>query len=358
MITGASTPFSVARNGWKGECMSKNDVMYEGPDLSHHNGNVNIKRIRDAGYRRVGIRAGYGKNNVDQRYIANALACFNLAVKVLLYWFSYAYTVAMAAAEAGYAVVQARKYWKSCPIAFDFEYDSVNYARKNGIHVTKQLATDMAIAFLRVVKDAGYIPVIYTNRDYLNNYFDMGRITVELGIVYVWYARYTSKLSAEEIDMTDIWQFTSSGSIPGISGKVDINRFYTDFPDDVIKADREEKMNINILDFQKAANADGYRDADGKPLAEDGKDGPKTQYVRRQIALKAKKSGKTYITGSTGHVVGWWQRRCNEILSHNQKVDEKFGKTARADTILVQGRLSLVKDGIAGYDSIQTVFFN
>lgn len=335
--------------------MSK--ILYEGPDLSYHNGLVNIKRVRDAGYKRVGIRAGYGKNNVDQRFVANALACFNLGVRVLLYWFSYAYTVAMAAAEAGYAVAQARKYWGRCPIAFDFEYDSVNYARKNGVRITKQLATDMAIAFLRTVKDAGYIPVIYTNRDYLNNYFDMDRITAELGTVYVWYARYTSKLSATEIDMADIWQFTSSGSIPGITGKVDINKFYTDFEDD-IPAEREEKMNINILDFQRAANLDGYRDADGKPLAEDGKDGPKTQYVRRQIALKAKKSGKTYITGSTGHVVGWWQRRCNEILSHNQKVDKKFGKTARADTILVQGRLSLVKDGIVGYNSIQAAFYN
>lgn len=339
--------------------MSKK-VLYEGPDVSKHNGTVDIKRVRDAGYKRIGIRAGYGKNNVDQRYVSNALACFNLAVKVLLYWFSYAYTVAMAAAEAGYVVAQARKYWSRCPIAFDFEYDSVNYARKNGIRITKQLVTDMAIAFLKVVKDAGYIPVIYTNKDYLQNYFDITRITAELGTVYVWYARYASKLSAEEVDIADIWQYTSSGNIPGVKGKVDLNRFYTDFSEveEDVKADREEKTNINIQEFQKAANADGYRDASGNKLAEDGKDGPKTQYVRHQIALKAKKSGKAYITGSTGNVVKWWQRRCNEILGRNQVVDGKYGKTARADTIALQDKLSLVADGIAGYNSIQAVFYN
>lgn len=336
--------------------MSKK-TLYEGPDISKHNGAVDIKRIRDAGYKRIGIRAGYGKNNVDQRYVTNALACFNLGMSVLLYWFSYAYTVAMAAAEAGYVVAQAKKYWKSCPIAFDLEYDSVNYARKNGVRITKQLATDMAIAFLRTVKDAGYIPVIYTNKDYLQNYFDMPRIVAALGKVFVWYARYTSKLSATEIDMADIWQFTSSGSIPGVTGRVDINKFYTNFEDDVL-ADREDKLNINILDFQKAANLDGYRDQDGKPLEEDGKDGPKTQYVRKQIALKAKKSGKKYITGSTGHVVEWWQNRCNEILNRNQVVDGKYGPTARADTMAVQRRLSLEVDGIAGYNSIQAVFYN
>ena len=36
-------------------------VLYEGPDISKHNGNVDIKRVRDAGCKRIGIRAGYGK---------------------------------------------------------------------------------------------------------------------------------------------------------------------------------------------------------------------------------------------------------------------------------------------------------
>lgn len=333
--------------------MSK--ILYEGPDISVHNGSVDIKRVRDAGYKRIGIRAGYGKNNVDQRYTANALACYNLAVKVLLYWFSYAYTVAMAAAEAGYAVAQAAKYWLKCPIAFDFEYDSVNYARKCGVRITKQLVTDMAIAFLRVVKDAGYIPVIYANRDYLQNYFDMGRITAALGTVYVWYAVWGTPAPGADID---IWQYTSSGSIPGVKGRVDLNRFYTDFTEDALNPDRNDKININILDFQRAANLDGYRDDDGNRLAEDGKDGPKTQYVRRQINLKAKKTGKNYVTGSTGNVVKWWQSRCNEILGRRQAVDGRYGPAARIDTLELQKRLNLKVDGIAGYNSIQAAFYN
>lgn len=333
--------------------MSKK-VMYEGPDLSYHNGNVDIKRIRDAGYKRIGLRAGYGKNNVDQKYVTNALACYNLGVAVLLYWFSYAYTVAMAVAEAGYAVAQARKYWKKCPIAFDFEYDSINYARKNGLNPTKRLVTDMAIAFLKVVRDAGYIPVIYTNKDYLKNYFDMPRIAVELGQVYVWYARYTSSLSSVELEDADIWQYTSSGRVPGVSGKVDMNKFYTDFGEQ-IPAGQKPVCNINILNFQKAANKDGYRDVDGKKLVEDGIDGLKTQYVRRQIFLKAK---LLLFVGSTGALVKWHQTRCNEILGHNQKVDGEFGKTSRGETLEVQKKLGLKQDGIAGYNTLQAEFYN
>lgn len=210
------------------------EILYEGPDLSAHNGTVDIKRVRDAGYRRVGLRAGYGRNNVDQRFATNALACYNLGVSVMLYWFSYAYTVDMATAEAGYAMAQAAKYWERCPVAFDFEYDSVNYARKNGVAITRKLATDMAIAFLEKVRDAGYIPVLYANREYMRDYFDLERIAAGLGRVYVWYARYASALPAREARAADIWQYTASGRIPGVTGRVDMNRFYTDFAESTV----------------------------------------------------------------------------------------------------------------------------
>lgn len=333
-------------------------ALYDGPDISYHQGVVDIKQIRDAGCKRVAIRAGYGKNNVDQKYISNAQGCYNLGVDTMLYWFSYAYNKAMASAEAEYAIAQAKKYWTSCPIAYDFEYDSVNYARKNGVAVTKALATDMAIAFLQVIKKAGYIPVLYTNKDYLNNYFDTARIASEVGVLYIWYARYNTTIPDSELDASDIWQYTSSGSLPGVKGNVDLNHFYTDFGFISVTADREDKCNINILDFQKAANQDGYRDQNGQKLVEDGIDGPKTQYVRKQVALQAKRSLLTYQVGSTGALVSLHQRRCNEILGINIAVDGKFGKDSRAATLQLQAKLALAEDGIAGYNTLQAEFYN
>lgn len=334
-------------------------VLYEGPDISYHNGCVNIKKIRDEGYKRVGIRAGYGRGNVDQKYGMNALACYNLCVDVMLYWFSYAYSPAMAAAEADYAIEQAARYWKRCPIAYDCEYDTINYARKNGVNITKQLATDMAIAFLKRVQEKGYTPVLYTNRAYLRDYFDIKRISEALGKVYVWYARYTTRLQGSEEDTADIWQYTSSGRIPGISEKTDMNRYYTDFSSQTcVKTDRKEKCNLNIKWFQQAANADGFRDANGKALEENGINGEETQYVCSLITLKAKKVDGKYAVGSTGHVVKWWQGRCNEILGKSQAVDGLYGRTSRQETIAVQKKLNLTVDGIAGKNSIQAVFYN
>lgn len=331
-------------------------VVCEGPDLSYHNGSVNMKQIRDAGYGRIGLRAGYGKNNTDQKFATNAQACVNLGVPVLLYWFSYAYTVDMAKAEALYAVEHAKKYWKKCPIAFDLEYDSINYARKKGVEITKDVATEYAIAFLDVIKSAGYIPVLYTNKDYLSRYFDMTKITKALGKVYVWYARYKSTIPESELNAADVWQYSSSSCIAGVSGKVDMNKFYTDFEDEV--AEQKPSCNLNILEFQKAANADGYRVQNGNELVEDGIDGAKTQYIRKKIALRAKVSNSEWKVGSRGEVVRWCQRRCNEVLGHDQAEDGLYGQESRLETMEVQKKLGLKIDGVAGYNTIQALFYN
>lgn len=339
----------------KEDITMRKQVLFDGPDISKHNGNVNMKKVRDAGAKRIGLRAGYGKGNVDQKYIVNAEACYNLNVEPLIYWFSYAYTEEMARNEAREAIKQAAKFWKTCPIAFDFEYDSVNYARKNGVAVSKDFATNLAIAFLKEVYEAGYTPVLYTNRDYIDHYFNVGDIATEVGIVYVWYARYTSQLTGSETGFADVWQYTSSGSWPGISGNVDVNHFYSNLTAE--KASREPKVNLNILNFQVACNKDGIRGADGKALKEDGIDGENTQHARKSINLKAKRVGFTWKVGSTGAVVKWWQTRCNEILGHSNDIDGKFGKETRKDTIQLQKLLNLTQDGVAGYNSIQEVFY-
>ena len=333
-------------------------MIYKGPDISTHNGNVDIKRVKDAGYKRIGIRAGYGKNNTDQKYNKNALACVNLDVPVILYWFSYAYTVEMAEKEAEYAVEHAKKYWDKCPIAFDLEYDSVLYARKQGVNIDKDLATKMSVAFLRRVKELGYIPVIYSNKDYLNNYFDMDKITIQCGKVYLWYARYASAITEEERLKADIWQFTSKGTIPGVNGNVDVNEFYTDFETVSKEPVENRKCNINILDFQKAVNLDGYIDMNGNLLKEDGLDGPKTQNVRKQINMKAKRAGLTWKSGFKGHVVEWFQNRCNEILGCDIEVDGFYGADTRKACLELQHKLGLKQDGIAGYNTIQACFYN
>ena len=116
-------------------------------DLSTHNGLVDWDKLKEDGVDFVMLRAGYGKNNIDERFYDNATACVRLGIPFGIYWFSYAYTADMAEQEAEYAIAAVSKYLIRCPISYDLEYDTVRYASTKGITIDKSLATKMVEAF-------------------------------------------------------------------------------------------------------------------------------------------------------------------------------------------------------------------
>lgn len=196
-------------------------MALKGIDVSQWQGNIDWQKVKGAGVQFAMLRAGYGRNNLDTKFHRNAQGAATAGIPVGLYWFSYALNVEMARKEAQYAVELAKKYKITWPIAYDLEYDTVSYAAKNGITITKSLATQMAIAFCEEIKHLGYIPMVYTNLDYLNRYFDRSQLPYDL-----WYAQYASTASVTD---KEIWQYSSKGSVPGIAGNVDMNHGYKDY---------------------------------------------------------------------------------------------------------------------------------
>ena len=196
-------------------------MMLKGIDVSEHQGAINWSQVKASGVHFAMIRGGYGRNNVDKYFHANAKGATAAGIPIGMYWFSYAYTVDMARNEAKYAVALAKQYNVTWPIAFDLEYDTVSYAAKNGVTITKSMATQMAKAFCEEIKAAGYNTMNYTNPDYLNRYFDQSQLPYD-----VWLAQYASQPSISDMS---IWQYSSSGSVPGISGRCDMNYAYKDY---------------------------------------------------------------------------------------------------------------------------------
>lgn len=196
-------------------------MALKGIDVSQWQGNIDWQKVKGAGVQFAMLRAGYGRNNLDTKFHRNAQGAAAVGIPVGLYWFSYALNVEMAKKEAQYAVELAKKYKITWPIAYDLEYDTVSYAAKNGVTITKSLATQMAIAFCEEIKRLGYIPMVYTNLDYLNRYFDRSKLPYNL-----WYAQYASTASVAD---KEIWQYSSKGSVPGIAGNVDMNHGYKDY---------------------------------------------------------------------------------------------------------------------------------
>ena len=182
------------------------------------------------------VRLGFGKNNPDKQAQRNISELNRLGIPYGVYWFSYAYSVEMARNEAKYAVQRLKEYGAklSYPVYFDWEYDSRNIAEKNGVKPTKALVCQMADAFCEEIRAAGFHPGIYTNPDYIQSFYGE-----EIFEKYdLWLAQYAAKASRD----VRMWQYSSSGKVPGISGGVDMNRCYFDYPTVICKADAEESL--------------------------------------------------------------------------------------------------------------------
>lgn len=205
----------------------------KGIDVSQWQGTIDWDKVKAAGVKFAMIRAGYGQNNIDTQFARNISECNRVGIPCGIYWFSYAYTEAMAIREAEYALAAVEPYKLDYPIAFDWEGDSANYAAKNGVTVTKMLVSAMARAFCKRLEQAKYYAMVYTNPSYLSNYFD-----ADIPKQYdIWLAQWPSKpnLDSKPAQAGGIWQYTSSGSVNGISGRVDMNAAYYDYPDIIEK---------------------------------------------------------------------------------------------------------------------------
>lgn len=184
-------------------------------DVSYHNGNINFKKVAADGIDGVIIRAGYGSGHIDKKFIDNIKGARSAGLPVGVYWFSYAYSVGLAHREAQQCLDAIKPYTIDLGVFFDWEYDSMRYAKNHGVTPNKKLITQLNRAFVSAIKDAGYKAGIYFNKDYANRWIDTDAIDC-----IKWYARYTSAAGFD----CDLWQYTSSGKVDGISGHVDINK--------------------------------------------------------------------------------------------------------------------------------------
>ena len=205
----------------------------KGIDVSQWQGTIDWEKVKAAGIEFAMIRAGYGRNNIDPQFKRNISECNRLGIPCGIYWFSYAYTEAMAIREAEYALAAVEPYKLEYPIAFDYEGASVDYAKKNGVVPDKAHVTALANAFCGRIEQAKYYAMVYTNPAYLSQYYD----SYVPKSYDIWLAQWPANPdpAAKPAQAGGIWQYTNSGTVAGISGRVDMDAAYYDYPA-IIKA--------------------------------------------------------------------------------------------------------------------------
>ena len=207
------------------------NVIYKGVDISKHN-SINWSKVSPKEIDFVMIRAGYGFKTEDKSFRTNIENAIRLGLHIGIYWFSYASTVGQAIEEAKGClniIGQFRKYI-DFPIFFDWEYDSYNYVVKNyKITPTKQLVSDMAIAFMETVKKAGYKVGNYSNPDYCNRFFD-DRVKNN----YDTWLAHVGK-NGQALEKTNyngkftMWQYSWKGRPSGFNSDTDMDYCYKDY---------------------------------------------------------------------------------------------------------------------------------
>lgn len=284
-------------------------------DLSHHNDAINWKKAKAAGVEAAILRAGRGRTGLDRMFIKHIEGAIAAGLPVGVYYFSYAYTPKMARREAGRCleIIKPYKDKITLPVFFDWEYDSMDFARQNGVTPGRDLITKMHEYFLVPIEAAGYRGGYYTNNDYLTSgYID----TKALSKYVLWYARYIS--TPQKIGA--LWQYTETGKLDGIRGTFDLSKVLDRAA--LFGAVKETAKEKTVQEAPVQA----------KPAA------PRKSAVDIFGGVKM----RTIKKGSTGKAVRVWQ------IIAGVPMDGIFGDETREATIAFQAAHKLEEDGIVG----------
>ena len=191
-----------------------------GIDVSEHQGQIDWDTVASQIDFAI-IRCGFGQDQagqMDEWFIYNVQACERLGIPYGIYHYAYAQSASRAAGEADHALRLVNTYCGDMfklPLYYDMEEantistPSENYAR--------------AAAFCDKVTAAGYKAGIYANTNWWNNYLTDSRFNqkINAGTWDRWVAQYSSSCTYN--GTYQIWQYTSSEAVNGISGRVDGN---------------------------------------------------------------------------------------------------------------------------------------
>lgn len=199
-----------------------------GIDISKWQGKIDWERVKNYGIDFAMVRVGTGTSGlrIDTTALYNITECNRLGIPVGAYFYSYSYTPEQAA-KLTREVMEWIKYHKvqlQYPVAFDIEYDECHTSK------TPRLNSAKCKQAMQVIESYGYYGAIYASE----GFFKWHLYLPALEKYDKWVAAYRG------IDNIGIphgmWQYSSKGEVPGISGNVDKDVAYKDYPSIIKRA--------------------------------------------------------------------------------------------------------------------------
>lgn len=201
-----------------------------GVDVSKHNGVINFRGIKSAGIDYVMIRLGArgystGQLSLDDNFVENIESAIEMDLDIGIYFYSQAVNQEEATQEANFVIQNLEPYKEhiSYPVAFDMEHVANGKARIDGL--SREDKTSITSTFLSGIRAAGYMPMLYGNKEWLIKNVDLAKLT-----------DYDVWLSQDE-DIPDypyqfaMWQYTTTGVLNGITGDANLNICFVNYSD-------------------------------------------------------------------------------------------------------------------------------
>ncbi len=191
-----------------------------GIDVSVYQGNVDWAEVKESGVNFAIIRAGYGKhiNQEDKYFDVNMQRAQAEGINCGAYWFSYATTPEAAVQEADVFYEVIKDYKFEYPVFFDYETNAQ-------YELSPEESSEIIYAFCQRMESYGYYVALCSYVNFLNT-----RIEPEIFDCFdTWIAHYDVQIPSYKRNY-GIWQYSCTGTVPGIDAPVDLNYSYFDYP--------------------------------------------------------------------------------------------------------------------------------
>jgi len=193
-------------------------------DISYHQGDINFQELKDSGVYGVIIRAGYGNSpeQEDPKFEEYYSSAKEVGLHVGAYWYSYSLSPSETRKEmeAFMQVVEGKDF--DMFLAYDVEDESQ-------LHLDQDTTSWMCETALNIIEEHGYIPVLYTNPDWLTYHLSYVEMSPDTNY---WVAAYDE--GHEQFTNSNfavMHQYGVSEPSRGIGTSYDVNICYVDFPE-------------------------------------------------------------------------------------------------------------------------------
>lgn len=188
-----------------------------GIDVSKYQGQIDWDAVKNAGVEFAIIRVGWGNNLTyqdDITAIRNMQECERLGIPYGVYLYSYALNLTEAQSEVEHTLRMINGFNPTLGVFIDIE--DTKYYNEHGFP-TNEMLNNIAILFNEKITAAGYISGTYANSSYYKNHLTSTTLNNYTKWLAEWYTDY------KYFGQYKFWQYSSKGSIEGISGNVDMD---------------------------------------------------------------------------------------------------------------------------------------